>query len=609
MQSAQFQLHARVEDSHWWFAGRRRIMRELIRQVLPAPGHPTVVDVGCGTGANIAAMAGDYTCVGIDPSREAIELARSRFPGTRFVCGRAPDDLGGVMPEARLVLLMDVLEHVPDDFAFLSELLAASTPGTHFLITVPANRSFWSEHDESNGHYRRYDPDRLRRVWAGLPVTTRLLSHFNARLYPVARAVRAWSRWRGRATGMAGTDLSLPRPPVNAALESIFAGEGRVLVDLLGGRRGRGYAAGVSLVALIRREAGEIVPRDKPDDVPPDLYDPATGRRFLIHGRETSRRMMLAPPPAQVAGKESVGRPRSGPDSARPGHHPRSVEVDARSRAIVVVPCYNEAKRLDRHALREFAREHPDPRFLFVNDGSTDGTREVLDELQREAPGRFLVSHLSRNAGKAEAVRQGLLRAFAEGAEYVGYWDADLATPLREILTFCSILDFRPEIDMVIGARVRLLGRAVGRNPLRHCLGRVFASAASLTLGLGIYDTQCGAKLFRASPELMSLFQAPFRTRWIFDVEILARLMAARRGTDRPRIDETIYEFPLHQWHDVAGSKVKPLDMVKAFFGLAAIRWRYGRTAGLQGHPRPSPIPGKPHAVKAPTPASISDAR
>ena len=279
------------------------------------------------------------------------------------------------------------------------------------------------------------------------------------------------------------------------------------------------------------------------------------------------------------------------------------------SQSIVVIPCYNEALRLDVVKLRDFAQENPDQQFLLVNDGSTDGTREVLDGLHRNAPDHFLVCHLRANVGKAEAVRQGLLRAFQCGPEYVGYWDADLATPLAAILTFRSILDSRPDIDMVFGARVRLLGRSVGRNPLRHYLGRVFATAASQTLGFGIYDTQCGAKLFRASPEIASLFQTPFRTRWIFDVEFLARLSASRRARDGPRIDETIYEFPLHEWHDVAGSKVKPFDLVKAFFGLVAIRWSYGGMARPKGRPRPAPIPGRPHVVATPARASISATR
>lgn len=277
------------------------------------------------------------------------------------------------------------------------------------------------------------------------------------------------------------------------------------------------------------------------------------------------------------------------------------------SRAIVVIPCYNEANRLDLDALRDFARENAEPRFLLVNDGSTDGTRELLDAIHREAPDRFLVEHLGQNSGKAEAVRLGLLQAFAEGADYAGFWDADLATPLREILTFCSILEFRPEVDMVFGARVRMLGRSVGRQALRHYLGRAFASAASIALGLGVYDTQCGAKLFRATPEVVSLFQSPFFTRWIFDVEILARLKAARRGADRPRIEETIYEFPLHQWRDVAGSKVKPSDMVRAFFGLAAICWRYRRTPVKPG--RVPAIPAKPHVAGASKVGPLSGVR
>jgi SAM-dependent methyltransferase len=279
MQTAQYQLHAGLEDRHWWFAGRRRIMRELVHQVLPASGSALIVDVGCGTGANVEVLARDFDCVGIDPSPEAIALARRRFPAHRFVCGHAPGDLGGLMGQARLVLLMDVLEHVPDDFALLSSLLAASPRGTYFLLTVPASPSFWSAHDESNGHYRRYDVDRLQMLWAGLPVTTLLLSHYNARLYSIASIVRSWSRWRGRATGRAGTDVSLPPAPINASLERIFAGESRVLLDLLRGDRRRGYAAGLSLVALLRREAGAITARERPDTVAPDFYDPITGAR------------------------------------------------------------------------------------------------------------------------------------------------------------------------------------------------------------------------------------------------------------------------------------------------------------------------------------------
>jgi SAM-dependent methyltransferase len=279
MQIEQFQLHADLEDAHWWFAGRRRILRDLSRALLPSTSGATVVDVGCGTGANAAALAADHDCVGIDPSPEAIALARRRFPGVRFVCGEAPEDLGDVMERSDLVVLMDVLEHVRDDFAFFSRLLAATSPGAHFLVTVPANPALWSVHDESNGHYRRYDPGRFRRLWAGLPVAARLLSPYNARLYPVAGALRRLGRLSGRARGRAGTDVSLPIRPVNAALRSAFAGEARVLIDLLQGRRDRGFAAGLSLIAVLRREAGPVDVRGRPDDVTPDAYDPFAARR------------------------------------------------------------------------------------------------------------------------------------------------------------------------------------------------------------------------------------------------------------------------------------------------------------------------------------------
>ena len=258
------------------------------------------------------------------------------------------------------------------------------------------------------------------------------------------------------------------------------------------------------------------------------------------------------------------------------------------SRAIIVVPCYNEALRFDVFTFKSFSREHRHLRFLFVNDGSTDATLLMLEDLRRFDGECFAICDLAENVGKAEAVRQGLLRAFESNPDYVGYWDADLATPLDAILTFSALLDSRPDIEMVFGARVSLLGRAVERSLLRHYLGRIFATVSSLALGIGFYDTQCGAKLFRASHEIRSLFNSPFSTRWIFDVEIVARLVSARRGTNRARVESVVYEFPLHEWRDIAGSKVKPYDFVRAFLELSAIAWRYADRTRSSSRPSPA---------------------
>jgi dolichyl-phosphate beta-glucosyltransferase len=245
------------------------------------------------------------------------------------------------------------------------------------------------------------------------------------------------------------------------------------------------------------------------------------------------------------------------------------------SSVAIVIPCYNEARRLKVSKFKEYAdADHPH-QFVFVNDGSSDATFEVLQGLHQEYPQTCSLIDLPRNLGKAEAVRQGLLVAFDTNPDFAGYWDADLATPLEVIPSFRELLESHPELEMVFGARVRLLGRAVERSPLRHYLGRVFATAASMTLGLPIYDTQCGAKLFRVCPLTHSLFQQPFLTRWLFDVEIIARLIqACRRNNLRPPKD-LIYEFPLPTWTDVAGSKVKPHDFFRSFIDLARIYWTY----------------------------------
>ena len=214
-------------------------------------------------------------------------------------------------------------------------------------------------------------------------------------------------------------------------------------------------------------------------------------------------------------------------------------------------------------------------RFVFVDDGSRDGTAQVLESLRASCPDRVNVLPLKTNQGKAEAVRQGIDFALQHQVEYVGYWDADLATPLDAIPRFLAVFDQRPNLDMVFGSRVKLLGRNVQRRPLRHYLGRVFATVVSQMLRLPIYDTQCGAKIFRVRPETPALFADRFLTRWVFDVEILARYI---RTLGSPGIAAgRIYEYPLEEWEDVAASKVKGGDFLAALRDIARIYWNYLR--------------------------------
>ena len=242
---------------------------------------------------------------------------------------------------------------------------------------------------------------------------------------------------------------------------------------------------------------------------------------------------------------------------------------------VIVVPCYNEAHRLPKDALLAHLERDPRTDFILVDDGSQDATLAVLRSIEKNQPHRIQVIHRETNQGKAEAVRQGMKQAFALGCQNAGYFDADLATPLHQIEPMRRVLSEDTEIEMVFGARVQLMGRQIERSRVRHYLGRVFATIASMTLGLAIYDTQCGAKLFRNTAPNRKLFAEPFEGGWIFDVEILARRIAATRWDGQPPIEGALYELPLDAWIDVAGSKVKAIDFVRASMALRKLHRRY----------------------------------
>ena len=239
------------------------------------------------------------------------------------------------------------------------------------------------------------------------------------------------------------------------------------------------------------------------------------------------------------------------------------------------MPCYNEVSRLDLPAFARFLNETQGVRFLFVDDGSNDGTSFLIENWEPNFKGRVSLLRMPGNRGKAEAVRAGFVFALTHfEQDFVGFWDADLATPLSTVINFISWLE-SSEFDLVVGSRVKLCGRHIHRRAIRHYLGRVFATVVSTLLGLPIYDTQCGAKLFRVNAAMRDLFAVPFQSRWVFDVEILARMLQANTAKE---LEYKVYEYPLEIWRDVAGSKVKPMDFLRATREVFEIQRRYRPT-------------------------------
>lgn len=238
-------------------------------------------------------------------------------------------------------------------------------------------------------------------------------------------------------------------------------------------------------------------------------------------------------------------------------------------RSIVVIPCYNEAKRLDVDVLTHFSLS-TSISILFINDGSKDDTLEVLQNICSRAPEHCSYLDLETNCGKGEATRQGLLWAAAEKFDIIGYMDADLSTSLTDIQRLIEILKNHPALSGVLGSRVSFLGSSIERSTLRHLAGRLFATLASTILGVSIYDTQCGAKFFRNNSIIQGAISKNFRMRWGFDIELISRILKTH-----PAIPSVVLcEMPLSNWKDKAGSKVRLVSSLISVFQLVWYRHR-----------------------------------
>lgn len=234
----------------------------------------------------------------------------------------------------------------------------------------------------------------------------------------------------------------------------------------------------------------------------------------------------------------------------------------------IVIPCYNEAGRFNVEQFETFYHTSS-VYFCLVNDGSIDATWIMLEQLKKGKE-RILLLNLSENVGKAETVRSGMMKALSLSQfDYIGFWDADFATPLEELNGFQQQL--LPGRKVIAGSRIKRLGALVVRSPFRHYFGRIFATIVTKLFGLPIYDTQCGAKLFHSSV-VKPLFTERFQSRWMFDLELFIRF---KKQYGQEELLHHCYEYPLACWIEKGESKMKKTDFIVVPFQIMLLYWHY----------------------------------
>lgn len=236
----------------------------------------------------------------------------------------------------------------------------------------------------------------------------------------------------------------------------------------------------------------------------------------------------------------------------------------------IVVPCYNEGIGISIEEYSNFLDNYTNTPICFVNDGSTDNTMDLLHVLKEKYNNQIHILSLAKNSGKAEAVRAGI-NYCNENFDYqiIGYLDADLATTLEEFILVSHYL--KEGIVFCFGSRIRKIGSTIIRENSRFLIGRIIATFISNILDLKVYDTQCGCKVF--TKEISTrLFQKPFISKWLFDVELFFRMIQLF-GKEKAILK--MHEVPLKSWIEKGNSKVKPTYFFKLWLDLYTIKKEY----------------------------------
>jgi SAM-dependent methyltransferase len=243
MERAVFDRMAELDQRHWWFLARRRILKRLIGRVVQPPKKARILEVGCGTGHNLAMLKTFGRVEASELDRGARALANKRLRG-KVREAKLPDLSMFERNAYDLIALLDVLEHVPDDLASLRAIHRRLKPGGALLLTVPANAWMWSAHDAAHHHFRRYSKKQLEELFLRSGLEVQLLSYFNSLLFPLVAAARIAGKVRRKGSA----DDRLPSAPLNSLLDKIFGSEAGLI-----GRVPMPF--GVSLVAVVRRPA------------------------------------------------------------------------------------------------------------------------------------------------------------------------------------------------------------------------------------------------------------------------------------------------------------------------------------------------------------------
>ncbi len=237
----------------------------------------------------------------------------------------------------------------------------------------------------------------------------------------------------------------------------------------------------------------------------------------------------------------------------------------------VVIPCYNEEDRLSSGEFKNFAHKNLGYHLCFVNDGSTDKTLEVLEELRQGNPENISIYDCVKNGGKAEAVRQGTLHLVKDKQlDYIGFLDADLSTDFRDFDDLVKTIE-TSDFKIVSGSRIARMGANITKESARRIISLTINKIIQTILGMPFKDTQCGAKIMdREIATLM--FKDKFITKWLFDVEIFMRM---RKHYGKDEAKRLICEQPLKRWIHADGSKLSMKDSVKIVGQLAQIAYTY----------------------------------